>query len=376
MNKDWRPDDARREILRLCHAGLDPLAFRHRVAAQLQRGIPFDAWCWPTADPATLLVTGATGENIPGGKTQRFFEIEYIEPDFNKFGDLARQRLSVGVLSSASGGELHRSPRYREIFGPAGIGDDLRAALTVDSSTWGYLALHRDEKIPFTDYEAAWLGQLAPHLAEGMRTSLLITSVEEIDADAGPAIVILDEQMKIASANHSARRWIGEIVGKHAAPDDGLPDPLAAVAATLVALEREERDASVPRARVQTRSGQWLVVHATRLSPLRHGEATGRIAVVMEPARPHELMPLILAAYALTPRESQITQLVLVGKATNLIAVELAISPLTVQQHLKGVFEKIGVHSKRELAGRIFAQHFWPRLATNAPLAADGSYRQ
>jgi len=384
MKKDWRPEDARREILRLCHAGLDPITFRMKVAAQLRRAIPFDAWCWPTADPATGLVTGAVGEDIPPGKTQRFFEIEYMEPDFTKFGDLARQRGHVGALSRATDGRLDRSLRYREIFGPAGIGEDLRAALVIEGSTWGYLALHRDESAPFDDFEAAYLGQLVLHLAEGLRTSLLLRTVEHSADEEAPGIVLLDAELRVASISSAGERWLADIVSKQPMADGSLPDPVAAVIANLLRLERDHGEgAAVPRARVPTRSGRWLVVHATRLSDPNASDRAadpatdwiGPIAIVLEPAHPHELMPLLLEAYALTKRESQITQLVLLGRATNRIAADLGISPLTVQQHLKGVFEKVGVHSKRELAAGIFARHYWPRVATGAALSADGAFQ-
>jgi len=374
MRQDWRSEDARREIVRLCHAGLEVTEFRTRVMAQLRRAIAFDAWCWPTADPATGLVTGAAGEGIPPGRTQRFFEIEYLEPDFTKFGDLARRRGHVGALNRAADGQLERSPRYREIFGPAGIGEDLRAALVVDRAAWGYLALHRDPALPFSDADTTYLGGLAGHLAEGLRTALLLGTVEIEADDDGPGIVLLDDGLNVSAVSPVAERWLADIVCKERPGAGLLPDPVAAVVADLLRLERrDERGAHVPRARVPCRSGRWLVVHATRLAGK---PGPGQIGVVLEPARPHELMPLLLQAYALTPRESQITQLVLLGRATNRIAADLGISPLTVQQHLKGVFDKVGVRSKRELAGRIFAQHYWPRVSMGAALAADGSFRE
>jgi DNA-binding CsgD family transcriptional regulator len=178
---------------------------------------------------------------------------------------------------------------------------------------------------------------------------------------------------------------------------DGLivPDAVAAVVARLLRLERGDAEGTddaeggigaesnlpaMPRARVPTRAGGWVVVHATRLSGTGattrdHGTVEpSQIAVVLEPARRHELMPLVLEAYELTPRESEVTALVLLGHPTKRIGEELGISPLTVQQHLKGVFDKVGVRSKRELAATIFSTHYWPRVASAAPIAANGQF--
>ena len=54
------------------------------------------------------------------------------------------------------------------------------------------------------------------------------------------------------------------------------------------------------------------------------------------------------------------------------IAAGLFLSPQTVQQHLKSVFEKTGVHTRRELVGRIFQNHYEPRVRDNDARAATG----
>ena len=69
------------------------------------------------------------------------------------------------------------------------------------------------------------------------------------------------------------------------------------------------------------------------------GDADSRIALTFEPIRPHELAPLIADAYELTDREWAVTQLVARGLATDAIARRLFLSPWTVQDHLKSIFE-------------------------------------
>jgi DNA-binding CsgD family transcriptional regulator len=130
-----------------------------------------------------------------------------------------------------------------------------------------------------------------------------------------------------------------------------------AVAARLRALERGTAAPDLmPRMRLRSASGRWLVLHASRLRTVGA----------------EERMPLIVDAYGLTKREGEITQLVLRGLSTAEVSGELYITPNTVRDHFKAIFDKVGVRSRRELVGQVFAQHYQPRIATGHEPEADG----
>ena len=351
---------AEQEIMRLCYAGLDSRKLRVEALRRLRRVVPVDAAFCATVDPATLLFTGSMTEEIPEFATPAFLANEFLQDDVTKFVALAQATRPVQSLYAATRGEPTLSPRYREILAPIGFGDELRAALRIGGVTWGVLCLHRDlTGSGFTAAEAAFLERIVPHLAVGLRTGLLIEEANTGSTADAPGLVVLADDLSIAAVTAPAEEWLAEVSDwpRRSEP----PQAVLAVAARLLALELPRADAPTlpPRARVQTRSGRWLVLHAARLSS---AAGSGQIAVILEPAAPAEVAPLVLQAYGLTEREVQVAQLVLQGLATSEIADRLAISALTVQQHLKAVFDKTGTRSRREFVAQLFAQHYLPRM--------------
>jgi DNA-binding NarL/FixJ family response regulator len=60
------------------------------------------------------------------------------------------------------------------------------------------------------------------------------------------------------------------------------------------------------------------------------------------------------------------------GLATKSIARHLQISTYTVQDHLRAIFEKLGVHSKQELVARVFFQDHLPKIEAGLPVESNG----
>ena len=91
-------------------------------------------------------------------------------------------------------------------------------------------------------------------------------------------------------------------------------------------------------------------------------EPDAQVAVMIEPARRHELAPLIAHGHGLTERERTVTQLVARGLPTDAIATRLHLSSYTVQDHLKAIFEKLDVRTRGELVARLFFEQRVPLL--------------
>ncbi len=124
----------------------------------------------------------------------------------------------------------------------------------------------------------------------------------------------------------------------------------------------------VAKVRVPRRNGGWFLMHASLLT----GDSEGPVAALISPATQPEISTLIVEAYGLSKREREVARLVFAGLATQEIADALHVSSYTVQDHLKAIFAKVGVHSRRELVAQVFLQHYAPRLETGAPVGSNG----
>lgn len=250
------------------------------------------------------------------------------------------------------------SSRANEIMSPLGLGDELRAALLVGADCWGYLCLHRSESpLGFTDSEVALITRLSPHIAYAIRQSLLRSSSQTAGNAAGPGVVLLAEDLSTVAITDEAKDLLDQIDPNRSSTSQ-LPIAVYTVAATLQAIEQgAATPGALPTTRVRAPSGRWMKVHASRL----HGTpGDTRITVVVETLEGGQAAALMFAADGLTPRETQVAILVLRGEPTSIIATTLHISPHTVQDHLKTVFDKMGVHSRRDLVGHLLAPHASP----------------
>ena len=131
-----------------------------------------------------------------------------------------------------------------------------------------------------------------------------------------------------------------------------MPCVIYAVATRALGAGRRSRDDPPAWARVRTQAGPWIELHAS----LTTGPAGSQVAVILQRAGARALRPLVVEAYGLTDRERELLPCLLRGESTKEIAAALAISPYTVQEHLKSLFEKFGVKSRLEMVGRIFLQ--------------------
>jgi len=283
------------------------------------------------------------------------------EPDsFSRMvaGKLPASGVRAGTLSGQQ-----RSARPEEFMKPNyGFTDELRA-LCLDERGWAWagLAVFRQGSDPaFSPDEVAYLGSLGPSFALGMRSGLLASlAAGAVQLAHGPIVLIVDAANQLSRASVGAEQRLAELAsGPLAADASGLVGSLVGAARRYARGEL----AAPPRSRIRAADGRWLVLHA---APLNSADGTvGEVAVTIEEARPAEIVPLVVAAFGLTGREQEIVQLILQGLDTKDIATRLFLSAFTVQDHLKAVFEKAGVRSRRELVARIYFDQYVPRTGS------------
>ena len=320
-----------------------------RAAELVRRVVPFDGGCWHTLDPATLLIT-SHWTNLSGAGFPLILDAEYRRPDVAKFADLAGRALPAVATATQAVPATGRFGGYRE----RGWGSELRASFDVDGTTWGSVMLLRaDDMPPFGEREARALAALGRTIASALRAGLARAAAAR-RSPGGPGLVLLDARDQL---EHATAPAVAALQGLERG--ELPPAVVAAAAAARGAPARA-------RARLRSRDGAWLVVQASQL------DDAGRVAVVVEPARPSQVAPLLAAAYGLTSREREVLRDVLHGRSTKEIAAALGVSPYTAEDHLRSLFEKTGTRSRGELVARLFFEHFEPRLGD--PLAADGGF--
>ncbi len=332
----------RDRLERLAESTLDCDSIRREAIADLQRVIGFDRWCWPLSDPETLLPSSGIAEHDFGPGVPRSLELEYGGDKFAAKHDVARRANPSGSLSLDTHGDLACSSRWDQVMRPVGIGDVAVAACRDALGCWGWIEAYRDQDDqPFDQQDVDLLEQVGSQLGSALRRSAMGLPDGTVGSSP-PGVIVLDGGLNAVSWTAGARAWIDALPSAALFARWGMLPSVVYPAATRA---RSGQDRTEARALVQAVDGRWVMVEAAPLD----GERDGETAVSLRSATPAETYRLLCRAYALSRRERDVVALVVLGLDTRAVAGRLFISPHTVQDHLKSVFDKVGIHSRREL---------------------------
>lgn len=216
-------------------------------------------------------MSSGTGDSPAATDLGRFLALEYGSDDLDRLLTLADgDGPAIGVLSHTTAGDLSRSARWRELYQPHGIGDELRLALFADGYCWSYLELLRDcNGHHFTTEEAEFLLRLSAPMAKALRAALTCVSSPTTDVPQGPGTLILDADNAIQATSPEGNQWLA-LLRSYAIPTEALfpaPTPVVSVAVRLRSVP-EYSDApptttrAAARVRTRTPAGHWLAIHA------------------------------------------------------------------------------------------------------------------
>jgi DNA-binding CsgD family transcriptional regulator len=349
-------------IDKLCQGLPDPMTLFGALHEIVPSVVAADGVCGLTLDPATLLHTGGFHDHgVPHSHLPRLLEIEHGEEDVNQFPHLVAAGRAAAGLWLSTGHRPERSARHRDVYRPTGMGDEARVVLRGRNTVWGALVVHRGgDRPPFGDDDLAALAALAPPVAEALRRAYLRHDAAAADVldPAGPGLLIFEPDGALAGATPAGQLWLDRLGGAPVGPG-GLPQAVLHTAGRA----RTAGDAGV---RARGRTGRWVSLTATRL------DTEGRVAVILQPSTPEHTLGILMDAHDLTAREQEVARLVVYGLSDTEISARLGISPHTVRDHLKKVFDKTGTNSRGRLLGLLYFGHYRPHITQARPMGTPG----
>jgi DNA-binding CsgD family transcriptional regulator len=256
------------------------------------------------------------------------------------------------LLGEATGGELSRSLVWRELLRRYDVVDVASMVFRDAFGCWGFLDLWRGHALGrFTAADAAYLGGIAAPLTTALRRTQAYTLdlAAEPTRARGSVMLLLSGELAVLGQTSETDDYLRVLVPPN---QDRSPIPACAynVAAQLLAVEAGV-DPNRPSARVHLSGGRWLTLRAARIEGTGHVQHRD-IAVTIEDTSPAERAGLFAPAHGLSIREGELLGHLVRGADTHDLARLMFLSQHTVQDHLKSIFAKTSVHSRRALVSR------------------------
>lgn len=341
---------SRRQVAGLAEDGLRWGDFAAAAQEVIDGIVPHDAAVLALVDPVSGILTDTFRTGLDDSLDELFIRLELTHPDPITMTTLTGRPDGVGILADHIPAGLHSTPRVRELLAPHfDLEHEMRSVVRSGGSMVAACGLYRAPHRPgFTADEAATLSAFEDLLAAGVRASAAAAAGVAGVARAAPgveeaqaSVLVVEAEGRASGTTATAQAYLEQLGG---GPGGTLPAPVRMVAEA--SRLRQAGHMVSPFVRARTRTGRWLMLRA---APLSGDPGSDRTVVTVEPASAEHTMELDLDLYDVTPRERMVVREVVAGAGTTAIAHRLAISAYTVQDHLKSVFRKVGVRSRREL---------------------------
>jgi len=333
-------------IEKICQTAADAQTLRLQVLEEIRRIVPFDAHAWLLTDPVTAVGSSPLADVPCLPELPRLIRMKYLT-EVNRW---TRLTTPVALLSKATAGIPSRSLLGQELLARYDVVDIASVVFGDPFGCWGFLDLWRGAALGcFTAADQAYLVGIAGPVTTALRRAQSRTFVA-VDAQQryprGPVVLLLSSDLRVLAQTPETQEYLRVLVPPDA---DRSPIPASAynVAAQLLAIEAGV-DASPASARVHLSGGRWLTLRAARIGSGRTSHEAD-IAVTIEDSSPPERADLFARAYGLSSRERELLGHLVTGRDTRDLARLMFLSAHTVQDHLKSIFTKTSVHSRRTL---------------------------
>jgi DNA-binding CsgD family transcriptional regulator len=311
--------------------------FAAAVMSALGRAVGYDGYCLFGVDPLSGLRSVMFSLNGLSASTERLFHNETVEADANRYAVLAGRTMCAGVLTGAS---QPRSVRLREMLRPQGFTSELRLALVSDGRYWGAVSLFRDsDRCPFSEADADIANELRKPLSLAMRR-YQVGSPGRLPTPRADGAAVFDRDGHGFALSREARAWMTALAESW--PGGAQPEDFERPILEAARAAGQSGRAAVSRVRVP--AGGWLAVSATQVE---HDEVGA--VVMLRAGEPATIAPALAVLCGFTPAETRVLGEVAGGAAAKQIARRLAVSVLTVNDHLASMYRKAGVRGRSEL---------------------------
>jgi DNA-binding NarL/FixJ family response regulator len=337
-------------IKRVCSSETDARALQLRVLEQIRRSVAFDAFAFVLTDPVTSVGTSPVADVPCLSELPRLIRLKYLTT-VNRWTTL---EAGFVTLSEATDGELSRSLVWRELLQHHDIVDVASAVFRDRFGCWAFLDLWRTAaRSPFAQSELARLNPVIPVVTAGLRRVQAANFASPRRSDRplqGPVVLLLSPVLDVLAETAPAIDYLRALLPP-AHDDPPIPASAYNVAAQLLAHEVGV-DTSPAVARVHVGGGRWLALRAARLDQAGP-PVQPNIAVTIEDASGAERAELFARANALSARETELLAHLDAGRDTRQIAEQMHLSQHTIQDHLKLIFTKTGIRTRRSLLTRV-----------------------
>ena len=332
-------------IKRLSYSGLNSIQLREAVGERLRRYLRADFLSFLAVDPTTSLPVHAVHDPIPGQCDAAEEKALLVSPAFDYGRRVRDSRRAYFVEQLAALGRGDQDPYLREVLLAFGLRHELQVHFVAGGRVWGGLHLcRRTGRDAFESRSLQLLNAIAPHVAEGLRAAASRAALAA-SPGSGIGLVVIGVEGQIELANEVGERFLSQ------SPAGRVQSHWTVIGtvAGLLSYDREQ-DHLIPALTVVDEERREA--YQVRAEQTVGADGRSRRLIFIEPRRAGDHAEALLAL-GLTCREAEVALAVVRGCTTSQIAANLVISPHTIQDHLRRVFDKLGVRSRRELAAML-----------------------